>query len=334
MHPPRVAPGGVVYQSGLRPATAGRAGRTRTDRSAGRGFPVLQSPRERSSSPRPGRSPRRLGGPGRPTAILAARGGARRRPQRRLSPPCNFCGDRESPIDRGPGILGQEVRRGRTAAHTGPRRPRSPGAGSFANRSFRSSSVMSWLIVSRVPHPRIIQRPRPRTSVAPAGSPRDGIVQEAQDRPSLLRGDRVTIVGPRATGHPAGENVLGDLQAERDAADVPREVRFAVLAEPERVEGPVHAEEDATQAVLDDHLPEAVGELAAVPRPHGARLSCVADEAPRPSRPSVRRRRNRGRRRGRRASGCPAARRRRAARRGRRRRRTWRDPTGTRGSWA
>lgn len=79
-----------------------------------------------------------------------------------------------------------------------------------------------------------------------------------------VRGPHVRLL------HPAAEDVLRDLKAERDAADVPGDVDVAVGADLERVEGPVDAEEDAAEAVFDDHLPQAVLEVPAVPRAYRA----------------------------------------------------------------
>lgn len=50
-------------------------------------------------------------------------------------------------------------------------------------------------------------------------------------------------------------DVVGDVDAEPDSADVLCEVDLVVLVDSESVEYPVHTEEDPAAAVLLDHLP-------------------------------------------------------------------------------
>src|ERR1044071_7102096 len=70
--------------------------------------------------------------------------------------------------------------------------------------------------------------------------------------------------------HAAAVDVFRDLEAERDAADHPREVRLAVAFGLERVEDPVDAEVDAAAGVLDEHLPQPIAKFPAVLRAHRA----------------------------------------------------------------
>lgn len=67
--------------------------------------------------------------------------------------------------------------------------------------------------------------------------------------------------------HPALEDVLSDREAERNATDVLREVDLSVFDQ-EGIELPVNAQPDPAATVLDDHLPQAVREVADVSWSH------------------------------------------------------------------